>query len=64
MNSNKKKRFLMDDLMVSLDNDTKSDIEKNTEKLDELVQQIKILNSLITKLIERDNISSDTSYIS
>jgi len=55
----------MDDVMESLENDVKSDLQKNTDKLDELTYQIKILNENVVKLIgylsRRDG---EYSYIS
>ena len=66
MQSNKKKRFSMDEVMVSLENDTKSEIEKNTEKIGELIEHIKILNGLVAQLVSNkvESSSHQTSYIS
>lgn len=62
--SNKKKRISMDDLAIALDELTP--LEENNNKLSELIQQIKILNDNITKLISYQfpNTNNETTYIS
>jgi len=62
--SNKKKRISMDDLAIALDELTP--LEENNKKLSELIQQIKILNDNITKLLSNQfpNSNHETTYIS
>ena len=54
----------MDDLAIALDELTP--LEENNNKLSELIQQIKILNDNITKLLSNQfhNTNHETSYIS
>jgi len=61
-----KKRFTLDEIKESLENDTKSDIQINNEKLDEIIFQLKILNNNISKIINSlpNNINHQSSYIS
>lgn len=60
-----KKRFTMEDVMNSLDNDTKSDIQINNEKLDEIIFLLKQLNDNINKIISViPSNNHQSSYIS
>lgn len=62
--SNKKKRISMDDLAIALDELTP--LEENNKKLSELIEQIKILNDNVTKLLSNQfhNTNHETTYIS